>query len=181
MDYADLNGPNGTEDNMGGLTQRMYFASKSTFLSIKTPIAVPVTLGDLVDIPTAHTFNSGGCFKKLYCTMDKGKMEAKGQGDTDGKSYKQEFEVFLPGSLSAAHGFAAQCKNDNFICLLEMPDSSVANGYLQVGTEMFPAKIEPEFTTSTNSAGVRGYTFKGHAMANRNYIYKAAISLTPAP
>ncbi len=180
MDYDDLAGPSGQTDNMGGLTQLAYFAPITTFLSVKKPTASPTTPADLVTIATAHTFNSTYCFNKAYCTMNKGDFNAEPQGETDGKSFKQKFKIFLPGSLPAAHGFAAMAKNDNFLFLLEMPDSSTG-GYLQVGTEMFPCKISPKFTSATNEGGVRGYEFEGETVSPRNYIYTSTISLTPAP
>ena len=179
MDYENLGAPDGTGNNMGGTTQRCYFSELAGFLSIKTPIASPVNIEDLVDIVTAHTFNSGGCFKKAY-TQNKGKLDLKSVGELDGKSFKQEFEFFYPGNLSEAHAFAAQAKNDNFIFLIEKPDSANA-GYLQVGTEMFPAKVSPEFTTATNESGVQGYTFKVEAVTDKQYIYKAAVTVVPAP
>jgi hypothetical protein len=180
LDYDNLSGPDGSRDNMGGTTQRCYFAAVSKFLSIKTPVASPGTLAAVVEITTAHTFKTGGCFKKMYITQNKGKLDTKSVGDLDGKSFKQEFELFYPGSESEAHGFAAQAKNDNFIFLVEKEDSSV-NGFLQVGTEMFPAKVSPDFTTGTNESGVQGYMFKVEALATKQHVYKAAVSVTPAP
>lgn len=181
MNYADLAAPSGQADNMGGLTTLAYYAPIEDFLSIKKITASPTTPADLVNISAAHTFKTGKCFKKMYCTMNRGSVESKSQGDIDGKSFKQSGKLFLPGSLSAAHGFAAMCKNDNFILLLEMPDSATV-GHLQVGTEMFPAKISPNFTTAQNESGVRGYEFEFEAVTDRNYIYPAgtSISLTPA-
>lgn len=182
MNYADLTGPTGQADNMGGTTQLAYYAPIEDFLSIKKIAASPSTPAQLVEISAAHTFKTGKCFKKLYCTMNRGSVESKSQGDIDGKSFKQTGKLFLPGSISAAHGFAAMVKNDNMMILVEMPDSST-NGYLQVGTEMFPAKVSPNFTTATNEGGVRGYEFEFEAVTDRNYIYPAAlaITLTPAP
>lgn len=179
MDYTNLGAPDGTADNMGGTTQRCYFAPISAFASIKTP-TVSTTLADIVKIIIAHTFNTGKCFNTSYITMDKGQLQSEPQGETDGKSLKQKFTFFYPGSKAEAHGFAAQCKNDNFIFLIEKPDSATS-GYEQVGTEMFPAKITPKFDTGTNSSGVRGYTFEVEAMTDKQYIYTAAISTTPAP
>lgn len=180
MDYITLAGPDGQSDNMGGLTQRAYFARLSDFLSLKTPVVSPTTPAEMVAITATHTFKTGKCFKQLYCTMDKGQLEAKTQGDTDGKSLKLEGKLFYPGSLAEAHGFASLCKNDNFVILAEHPDSA-ANGYIQTGTEMFPAKIDPEFTTATNSSGVKGYMFTFYAMSARVYVYSGAVTLTPAP
>lgn len=179
MNYQNLLGPDGSEDNMGGTTQRAFLASINDFLSIKTPVSNPTTFAEKVEIDGAHTFKTGKCFKKVYCTMDKGKLDLKSQGENDGKSFKVEGEIFYPGSKSEAHGFAAQVKNDNMMLLIEHPDSAT-NGHLQVGTEMFPAKINPEFTTGTNSSGVKGYLFKYEAMSTAMYIYKNTITLTPA-
>lgn len=178
--YANMPGPAGQDDNMGGTTQRLYFAPIADFLSIKKPITTPVTFADVSKIVTAHTFLTGKCFSAIYCTMDKGKIDAKGQGEVDGKSYKMDGEFFYPGSLAQAHGLASRIKNESLILLTEMPDSDV-NGYMQTGSEMFPAKIEPEFTSATNASGVRGYTFKYHAMTPTVFVYTAAISITPAP
>ncbi len=178
--YANMAGPAGQDDNMGGTTQRVFFAPIADFALIKKPIPSPVSFADVSKIVAAHTFLTGKCFKTIYCTMDKGKLDAKGQGDTDGKSYKMEGELFYPGSLAEAHGFASKVKNENLIVLTEMPDSDV-NGYMQVGSEMFPCKISPEFTSATNASGVRGYTFKYEAMTPTVFVYTAAVSITPAP
>lgn len=177
MDYIDYTGPNGQADNMGGLTQRLWYAPKADFLSIKTVIAVPVTVDDLVKITTAHTFKTGKCFKVMYITRDKGKVMGEPQGDTDGKSFKQKLESFYPGSDPSMHGFAAMCKNDQFICLAEQADGSV----LQVGTERFPASCTPKYDSSSNSSGARGHHFEWETNETRQYVYTAAITVIPAP
>lgn len=179
VDYENIDGPGGTDDNMGGLTQRAYYAPIADFLSIKKTAPTPTDLAGLVEITTAHTFKTGKCFKTIYCTMDKGKLDDETQGETDGKSMKCVAEIFVPGSKKTAFGFAAQVKNDNMIWLFEHPDSA-DNGYLQIGSEMFPAKVDPAFTTGTNSGGVKGHTFKVYAMSPRQYVYSAAVTLTPA-
>lgn len=178
MEYENLEAPAGVTENMGGTTARILFASIGDFASIQKPVASPATLDEIVEIATAHTFNTGLGFLTGYCTEDKGKLDLKGQGERDGRSFKQEGEFFYPGSAKMAHGLASQAKNDKFILLVEMPDSDVA-GYLQVGTEKFPASIDPEFTTGTNSSGVRGYIFKFSAMTDKQYIYDATVTLKP--
>lgn len=180
MNYADLLGPDGQADNMGGTTQLAYFAPVSTFLSIKKPTTSPTTPDDLVKITTTHTFKTGFCWQKLYCTMNKGTFDAKHQGELDGKSLKHSGKVFLPGNLASAHGFAAMCKNDNFLVEMEVPDSATG-GYIQVGTEMFPCKINPNFSVATNEGGVRGHEFDLETVSPRTYIYTGAITLVPAP
>ncbi len=180
ISYSDLDAPDGQKDNMGGFTQQLFFAPVNDFLVIQTVVSNPTTFDQLVEIATAHTFKTGKCFLKGYCTMDRGKQDNKIQGDTDGKSFRIEGEFFLPGSLPKAHGFAAAAKNERFILLMEQIDSD-SSGHLQVGTEMLPAKIDPEFTVATNASGVRGHVFKYYANTPRQYIYTGAVSTTPAP
>jgi hypothetical protein len=177
INYGNLAAPNGQDENMGGLTQRIYFAPISDFLVIQKP-TVGTTFASKSAITAAHTFKPTKYFNIAYSTADKGKVDGKGQGEQDGKSFKQEGEFFYPGSKAEAHGFASAAKNDNFILLCEMPDSDT-NGLIQVGTEMFPAKIEPEFTSATNSAGVRGYMFKFTAMTPTIHVYSAAVTVAP--
>lgn len=179
--YTDFAGPVGQFENMGGTTQRSFFASIGDFLAIQKPVSNPTTFGAKSEIATAHTFKTGKCFKKIYTTMDKGKLELKSQGETDGKSLKQEFEFFYPGSSADIHGFIGSAKNDSFIFLLEMPDTDITGEYLQVGTEQFPAKLTGDFTSATNSSGVRGYMVKVEAMTRIQYVYTAAVTVVPAP
>jgi hypothetical protein len=178
--YADFLGPVGQFENMGGTTQRVFFASIGDFLAIQKPVANPTTFAAKSEIATAHTFKPTKCFKKMYCTMDKGQVEAKSQGDMDGKSLKQEGTVFYPGSSADLHGFMGAAKNDSFIFLFETPDTAQTGEYIQVGTEEFPAKFTGEFSTATNSSGVRGYNCKIEAMTPIQYIYKAAVTVVPA-
>jgi hypothetical protein len=178
MEYEDLTAPDGTKNNMGGATSRFLFAPLTDFLLIKTPIAVPVTLGDLVKIVDPHTFDVGKGFLRAYCTEDRGKYELKSQGDRDGKSFRGEGEFFFPGNLADAHGLADQAKNDKFIGLMEVPDSA-DNGYLQMGNEMFPMSIDPEFTIGTNASGTRGYLFKFSFNTDKQYLYTGTVTLKP--
>lgn len=176
MDYADLLGPDGTEDNMGGTTQLMHYAPVRDFLSIKVPSASPSTLEDKVVISVTHTFNVGKCFKKLYVTLDSGSADSELQGERDGKSFKTKAKVFYPGTKAEVMGFVAQAKNDRFIVLINMPDGKVR----QIGSEAFHAEIMPKFSTGTNSGGRRGYEFEIESMAPCEYLYEGTINTTPA-
>ena len=178
--YTDFAGPVGQFENMGGTTQRVFYASIGDFLAIQKPVSNPATFAEKSAISTAHTFKTGKCFKKIYCTMNKGKVDAKGQGETDGKSLKQEAEIFYPGSSAELHGFMGAVKNDSFVFLFETPDTDDTGEYLQVGTEQFPAKFTGEYTTATNSEGVRGYNCKIESMTRIQYVYSAAVTVVPA-
>lgn len=176
MDYIDFNGPDGQSDNMGGTTQRLWYARKSDFLVIQEPSA-SLTLGDIVTISTAHTFKPGKCFKEMYSTRDKGEVMAEPQGDTDGKSLKIGAKSFLPGSDPLAHGFAKLAKNDQFIVIEEMADGQL----MQIGTKRFPATCTPKFNSGKNSSGVKGYDFDWETNETSMLVYTGAVTVVPAP
>lgn len=175
MNYVNLNGPSGGADNMGGTKQALYFAPISYFDTIAKPDPAATTLAGTVDIVDDHTFLTGKGWHKLYCTMDKGSLEAMVQGDRDGRSYVQKSKAFYPGSESEAHGLISQAKNDRFIVLIEMPDGKM----IQQGSADFYAEITAKFSTGTNSGGVRGYEIDVESMAPRNYVYKGVVTLFP--
>lgn len=173
VDYEDFAGPSGGADNMGGTKQYFYWAPLEYFDVIERPDPADTTLAGKVTIPITHSFLPGKGFHKMYCTIDKGSIEAAPQGETDGHSYKQTAKYFLPGSDPNAHGFASQAKNDRFITLNVMPDGKV----MQIGSEDFFAKIMGKWGTGTNSGGIRGYEFEVSSMAPENYIYEGDIVL----
>jgi hypothetical protein len=176
MNYKTLSGPAGGADNMGGTKQAFYFAPISYFDTIATVEDSPTTLDGLVDITDTHTFNTGKGFHKMYVTQDKGSFDAEPQGERDGRSYKQTFKAFYPGSESDLHGMLSQSKNDRFIVVAEMPDGKKQ----QIGTADFHAEILGKFSTGTNSGGVRGYEITVEAMSPRNYVYKGTITEFPS-
>jgi hypothetical protein len=173
VDYADFPGPQGGADNMGGTKQFFYYAPIDYFDTIEKPDPNDTSLEGKSIIPVSHTFQAGKGFHKMYCTIDKGNIEASQQGETDGHSYKQMAKYFYPGSDAAVHGLASRAKNDRFITLHEMPDGKV----MQIGSEDFFAKISGKFGTGTNSSGIRGYEFEVASMAPDNYIYEGDITL----
>lgn len=175
ISITDMLGPDGQADNMGGLTQRIWYARKADFLAIQTPTP-STTFASVAEITTAHTFKTGKCFKVMYCTQDKGKLKADVQGDMDGHSFKQEVEGFYPGNSADFHGFASKGKNDQWIVLAENPDGSIN----QIGTEMFPAQLIPSYDSASNASGTKGYNVKWASMGPTNLIYNAAVTVTPA-
>ncbi len=173
MDYEDFSGPSGGADNMGGTKQYFYYAPLSYFNTIAIPDPAATTLTGKATITGTHTFLPGKGFHKMYCTLDKGSMEAAIQGEIDGRSYKQTAKYFYPGSDAAVHGFAAQAKNERFITLNVMPDGKM----LQIGSEDFFANISGKWGTGTNSGGIRGYEFDVNSMGAENIIYGGTVTL----
>lgn len=170
-----------TSDNIGGGQGRIYVAPVSTFTAagITEPAAYDdaTTLAEMAENADDFVFATGGCFYEVYSTENTNKLSYKEQGDIDGKSYKPEGEIFIPGDDLNTMGLARWMKNQKWIILDPM-----ANGVVhQIGTRAFPAHLIGEWESATNSAGVKGLKIKfTTAVASGPMIYTGIISLTPA-
>lgn len=179
MDYIDLTGPNGTEDNVGGTIDRLYYAPKSYFTTIQDTdenLSTATTFAELSEINTAHVFAAGKGFHTMYNTQDSGSIEYTRVGERDGFTMKGVAKFFYPGSKSEMLGWIRQAKNDQFIFLFPLPDGVVHQG----GSTLFAALLSPEkFSTGTNGGGRRGTEFQVEWFCSGPILYKAAISLYP--
>lgn len=174
---ANVNGPDGTEENIGGTEQYIYYAPVGDFTTIQAPsdLASGTTFASLVAIATSHVFAVGKHFYTLYCTMDKGKLGMEQQGEPDGFSTKPKVTIYHPGSKKEILGFARYSKSNNFIVLVPLADGVVH----QIGTQQFPASISHKFDSASNSSGLRGNEFEiTTAVALGAQIYEGAIALS---
>lgn len=180
MDYLNLTGPNGTEDNMGGLVTKAYYAPASYFTTISEPDEnLSGTITDyalLVEINTAHTFAAGKGFHTIYNTQETGELKDERQGELDGYSIKTTVSFWYPGHKSDFLGWMTRAKNDRFIWLFKMPDGVVR----QVGSDLFPAYVSPSNGGSgKGGAGRRGFEFTVTSYSSGPLIYTPAIALHP--
>lgn len=180
MDYQDFLGPDATTDNMGGTTNRIFYAPKSYFTTIQDVLALDdpsaTTLDEFAEITDAHVFATGKGAHVLYCTLDKGSAEFIGQGELDGRSFSGVLKGFTPGIAPALLGFFRMAKNDQFIVWPELADGKL----LQFGSPRFSASIlASKIGTATNSSGVRGTEWEIKFMESGPYIYSAALTMFP--
>lgn len=180
MDYQDFTGPNATTDNMGGTTNRIFYAPKSYFTTIQDVLALDdpgaTTLDEFAEITAAHVFAVGKGAHFLYCTLDKGTGEFNEQGELDGRSFAGMLKGFTPGIDPALLGFFRMAKNDQFIFWPELPDGKL----LQFGSPRFSAYMSAKkIGTATNSSGVRGTEWEVKSMESGPYLYSAALTLHP--
>lgn len=176
MDYLDVAGPSGTEDNMGGTAQKIYYAPVRDILTIQDTVASPAVLGDLVRVPTAHVMKSGKKFQELYLTMDTGEIEDDPTGDRDARGVKTTLKGKTPGQNATLLGLMSQAKNDRFIVLVPLADGTIR----QIGSAQFYAEIIGKVSSSKNSSGYRGIEWTIEAFGPRPIIYDAAVPTTPA-
>lgn len=155
--YTVIAGPNGLNDNIGGLTKRYWFAPISEFTTIEAVLDFKDaggsdTADELVEIVADHTFAVGKGFITGYCTRDRGTFKATVVGDRDGRGSRMTAELFVPGTNELTLGQLRMIKNDSGIWLLEGADGIV----YQAGSERFPCEATVEFDVAKNESGVRG-------------------------
>lgn len=173
--YSDIDAPSGQVDNMGGTKQRFWFAPISYFATIATVVAAPATAAAAVQIVADHTFLATKGFHKVYTTLDKSGLNYEIQGERDGRSFKQKYKGFTPGSDDTLHGQMSIIKNERCIVLVEESDGKVS----QIGTEDFYAEIIAKYMTGETTAGLRGYEIEVESVAPRNYRYAGVITEYP--
>ena len=178
--YSDVAGLGGKK-NQGGLKQFFYWAPKDTFASIAAVPAAPTTFDQLVEIATDHTFNTGGKFYKIYCTMDKGEFEAPAAGEHDGLVWAPTAKVFIPGDDPVNLGLVSQMMRDYGIFLFPGITEQMASRFYQIGIEDMWGYAKPSFNAGKNRDGLKGTEIEITSNQPDPIIYSGAIQLTPAP
>jgi len=177
-DYINLTGPNGTEDNIGGIITTLYYCPIGDFTTIQdtdeTLATFATTYDKLATISTAHTFTGSKGFLTMYNTQNTGMVEYSRQGERDGYSYKQVLKFFYPGAAALFYGWQRKAKNDRFIFLAKQPNGVIH----QIGSKQFPAYLAPEKGgTATSEGGRNGFEFTVESMASGPILYNATITL----
>ncbi|OIN59801.1 hypothetical protein [Arsenicibacter rosenii] len=171
--YADMLPPTGEEVNMGGLSERLWFARKVDIQTWSAPAASPASPYILT---SAFQMKTGKKFYECYITQDTGDLELQSIGEVDGKSFKPVLKAFYPGLEDAAITFFNQIKNDVIIVIAELPDGKM----LQLGNERFSMRVSPNFKTGVNSGRGRGMEFEVTGFIPYIYRYAATVPVTPA-
>lgn len=177
LTYDDITGLNGLEDNIGGISTRVFWAPKSWFATIGAvaDFATATTASELVEISTDHTFTTGKGFLEIYSTRDKGKDEIATVGERDGKGSLNKGKIFNPGVNVAKLGQYRMMKNDSGIWLFELSDGVL----IQLGSNRFPAEQSVKFDTAQNESGVRGTEIEVTAFESFIQVYTGAVTMKP--
>jgi hypothetical protein len=177
-DFDDLLWPDGS-DNIGGTEVNHYYAPLSEIDEFPEISATPANLAEEVTISADFTFNTGGRFRKIYSTLDTGKIDDKSVGEFDGKSFEHVFEFFFPGSKAEALALIRKMNNTNMVFI-----ASEANGQKRIiGSRAFPAKMSmSDVSTGQKTADRKGTTIKVESRGvTPAPIYTGAIPLVAAP
>lgn len=166
MNFADMLWADGTP-NMGGVKVIGYYALASEIEEWAELPSEPATAAEVVTLAGNFRMASGKYWKKIYSTEENNEIIDENQGEVDGQSFVHKATIMYPGTSAAALAFAAEANNSGMVFIFE----EVSGGNRRViGSQAFPAKVKPSFTTGKATADRKGMT-----MEIQSYGY------TPAP
>lgn len=154
------------EENMGGLQTIGYFAPIADVDNFPTLPTSPSSAAEEVTLEGNFSFLTEKYFMKLYSTLETSEVVDENQGEYDGQSFVHKATIFYPGTKAEALAFAKAVNNSNMVFIFT--ESTGARRV--IGSEAFPAKCKPSFTTGKATADRKGMT-----MEIQSYGY------TPAP
>ena len=179
IEFTDINKdlPNG--QNMGGLTQEIYFGFHADVLTWPTAPVAAVTLAANAVLTGELIMKPGKKMFKMYITDDTGEFKIEPVGEVDGKSFVNHLTVFHPGLKSMLFGFINAAKNDNLVFVVQDNDGQK---YI-MGDKFRPAIYagSPDgFGTGKTTAALKGLSMEFTYKTSNLYIYSGNVPLTLA-
>ncbi|RYC69790.1 MULTISPECIES: hypothetical protein [Spirosoma] len=174
IEYKDLLGPNGEENNMGGTEQIVYLIRKSDVKTYPAPAAAPA---NKYVMNTPYVLNTGKKAMQLYTTEDMSELDLGSNGEADGKSFKPMLKLFYPGIDEDAIQFINDVKNDKVNMLVPLNNGKI----IQLGSGKHFMTVSPEMKTGTVSGRGLGTFIEISGFVPNILFYSAAVPLTPAP
>jgi hypothetical protein len=179
LEFTDINKslPNG--QNMGGLTQEIYFGFHADVLTWPTAPTAPATLAAAAMLTGELVMKPGKKLFKMYITDDTGEFLIEPVGELDGKSFVTHLTVFHPGLKDTLFGFINAAKNDNLVFVVQDSDGQK---YL-MGDKLRPAVYagSPDgFGTGKETAARKGISMEFTYKTPNLHIYPGNIPLTEA-
>lgn len=176
MDFANIpkNLPQG--ENMGGITQKVYFAYWADVDTWPAKPTSPATLEANAALTGDIVMKAGKGFYELYITDDTGEFNIETVGEKDGKSFVQHLALFHPGLSKKILGFMNAAKNDNLAFIVEDNNGSK----FLMGDDSRPATLEgsPDGAgTGKETSARRGISMEFTYKTSNNYVYEGSIPL----
>ena len=179
MDFTDISKNLVNGENMGGITQTVYFGLYSDVLSWPTKPVTPVDVEALGGLTGNIAMKPGKKMFSFYLTDDTGEFKIEPVGEKDGKSFVLHLSMFHPGLQKKILGFINATKNENLVFIV--PDNNGA--MFLMGDVLRPATFEgaPDgMGTGKETAGRRGISMEFTYKTSNIYQYTGTIPLTAA-
>jgi hypothetical protein len=178
IEFTDIekNLPNG--DNMGGISQKVYYGFYADVLTWPTKPTGPTLTMETASVLTGDlAMKTGKRLFELYLTDDTGEFKVEPVGELDGKSFVQHLNFFHPGLQRKIVTFMNATKNDNMVFIVVDNDGQK---YL-MGDELRPAVFagsKDGAGTGATTAARKGASFEFTFKTPSNYIYSGNVPLT---
>jgi hypothetical protein len=177
IEFTDINKnlPNG--ENMGGLTQKVYFGYWADVAGWPTKPTNPLTLEAAATLTGDLTMKAGKRMFEMYLTDDTGEFKIEPVGEVDGKSYVQHLSMFHPGLQKKILGFINAAKNDNLVFIVVDSDGQK---YL-MGDSLRPAifAASPDgMGTGKETAARKGLSMEFTYKTTNIFVYGGNVPLT---
>ena len=180
IDFTDIdkNLPNG--ENMGGLTQKIWFGYWVDVATWPTkPDYNNSDIEDSVELTGDITMKAGKRMFEMYITDDTGELKMELVGEVDGHSYVEHLSLFHPGLQSKIRGFMRAAQNENLVFIVEDSDGQ---RYL-MGDAVRPAILlgSPDGAgTGKTTAARKGVSLEFTYKTTAIYSYAGNIPVTEA-
>jgi hypothetical protein len=173
----DKNLPNG--DNMGGISQLIYYGLYADVETFPTQPVSPTTLAEAATLTGDLVMKSGKRLWEMYLTDDTGEYKMELVGEVDGHSYVNHLSLFHPGLQDKILGFMRAAKNENLVFIVVDSDGQK---YV-MGDALRPAVLagSPDGAgTGKATAARKGISMEFTYKTNNQFVYKGNIPLTEA-
>lgn len=179
IDFTDIdkNLPNG--ENMGGITQEVYFGYHADVAAFPTKPVTPTTLETAAALTGDLIMKAGKRMFKLYLTDDTGEFKIEAVGESDGHSFVEHLTLFHPGLQKKILGFINAAKNENLVFVVIDSDGQK---YV-MGDALRPAVFaggKDGAGTGATTAARKGVSLEFTYKTANAYVYAGNIPLTEA-
>ena len=179
IDFTDIDKNLPAGENMGGLTQKVWFGYWVDVATFPTKPAYSATLEDSVKLTGDLVMKNGKRMFEMYITDDTGELKLELVGEVDGHSYVEHLTFFHPGLQAKIRAFMRAAQNENLVFIAEDSDGQ---RYL-LGDASRPAILSgsPDGAgTGKTTAARKGISMEFTYKTNAIYSYAGNIPLTVA-
>jgi hypothetical protein len=177
FDHITTN-PN-TKAIRGGYKDFLWFCPLADFATIATPLAVPLALGDEVEINGDHTFAGTNGFFKWELKQKSPTIKGTSVGDPGAKLIEYTGEVTILGDEATTQAQLERLLNSKGICLLKDANCTSDDVYAQLGDECDTPEFTVEFDGKTTAEGLKEYKVSIKVVAAK-YVYSGAVTESTA-
>jgi len=179
--YEDLEGKDGSFENVPGTEQIIYFAPIRDILTAPEPpefagITVLEEASVIDGTETPIAMKTGKKFSKMKILMNTGKVTGEMTGDRGSRAVKTMFEAVYIGSTAELYGLQRFAKEDEYVILAPHANGDVQ----QIGRIKKPALMTISTDTGTDEEGTKGGTITVEATDVSGWLYDGDIPLTAA-